>query len=46
MVFIFVLCVLFLFVYFYVNFYSFCFDSEFSKNILGIGSIFKTELYG
>lgn len=36
---------LFLF-YLYVNFYGFCLESEFSKNILGIGDILKVELYG
>jgi len=43
---IFVLCALSLSVYFHVNPHGLCLDSEFSKNISGIGSTLKTELYG
>ena len=43
---IFVLCGLSLSVYFHINPHGLCLDSEFSKNISGIGSTLKTELYG
>lgn len=43
---IFALCALSLSVYFHVNPHSLCLDSEFSKNISGIGSTLKMELYG
>ena len=43
---IFGLCALSLSVYFHVNPHGLCLDSEFSKNISGIGSTLKTELYG
>jgi len=43
---IFVLCALSLSGYFHVNPHGLCLDSEFSKNISGIGSTLKTELYG
>ena len=43
---IFALCALSLSVYFHVNPHSLCLDSEFSKNISGIGITLRTELYG
>lgn len=40
------LSVLLLSVYFHVNPHGFCLDSEFSRNISGIGAALKAELYG
>lgn len=40
------LCVLLLSIYLHVNPHGFCLDSEFSKNISGIGNTLKAELYG
>ena len=42
----FTLCVVLLSVYLHVNPHGFCLDSEFNKNISGIGIALKTELYG
>ena len=42
----FTLCVLLLSVYLHINPHGFCLDSEFSKNISGIGNALKAELYG
>lgn len=39
-------CALSLSLYFHVNPHGLCLDSEFSKNISGIGSTLKAELYG
>lgn len=42
----FTLCVLLLSIYLHVNPHGFCLDSEFSKNISGVGIALKAELYG
>ncbi|KAJ7374366.1 hypothetical protein OS493_007463 [Desmophyllum pertusum] len=40
------ICALLLSVYFHVNPHGFCLDSEFSRNVSGIGISLKAELYG
>ena len=42
----FMLCALLLSIYLHVNPHGFCLDSEFTKNISGIGLALKSELYG
>lgn len=42
----FALCALSLSLYFHVNPHGFCLESEFSRNISGIGLALKAELYG